>query len=79
MRNSEFHRELKDTDNLFGWEDHMTPDQEERIRTRAHELWEAHGKPAGLDDEFWFRAESEIKGQDGEDAVKTVSPPLAAD
>lgn len=57
----------------------MTADQEERIRARAHELWESHGKPEGLDEEFWLKAESEIKGREGEEAVKAVNPPLAAD
>ena len=32
----------------------------EKIRMRAHELWEQHGRPVGRDDEFWLRAESEL-------------------
>ena len=32
----------------------------EKIRMRAHELWEQHGRPAGRDEEFWLRAESEL-------------------
>ena len=31
----------------------------EEIRTRAHELWEQHGRPVGRDEEFWLQAESE--------------------
>jgi hypothetical protein len=31
----------------------------EEIRTRAHELWEQHGRPAGRDEEFWLQAELE--------------------
>jgi hypothetical protein len=32
----------------------------ERIRIRAHELWEQHGRPVGRDEEFWLQAESEL-------------------
>lgn len=35
----------------------------ERIRERAHALWEAHGKPDGGQGEFWQRAEAEIVGE----------------
>ncbi|WP_315756247.1 MULTISPECIES: DUF2934 domain-containing protein [unclassified Bradyrhizobium] len=34
---------------------------QERIRTRAHELWEQAGRPDGRDDEFWYQAEREIR------------------
>lgn len=57
----------------------MTTEQDELIQRRAHELWEAHGRPVGLDLEFWLKAESEIKGQDSQESRKNVSPPLAAD
>jgi len=33
----------------------------EKIRVRAHELWELAGKPDGRHDEFWHEAEKEIK------------------
>lgn len=32
----------------------------QEIRTRARELWEQNGRPAGRDLEFWLQAESEI-------------------
>ena len=32
----------------------------EKIRMRAHELWEQHGRPAEKDEEFWLQAESEL-------------------
>ena len=32
----------------------------QKIRTRAHELWEQNGCPVGRDLEFWLQAESEI-------------------
>ena len=34
---------------------------EQQIQNRAHELWEQAGKPDGREDEFWHRAEQELK------------------
>ncbi len=39
---------------------------ESRIRARAHELWEQHGRPQGRDEEFWLRAERELVGGAGD-------------
>ena len=36
----------------------------EEIKTRARELWEQNGCPAGRDLEFWLQAESEIKSRE---------------
>lgn len=35
---------------------------EQQIRERAHQLWEAAGSPEGREQEFWYRAERELKG-----------------
>ena len=32
----------------------------EEIKTRAHELWEQQGRPAGRDQAFWLLAELEV-------------------
>jgi hypothetical protein len=42
-------------------------DREERIRTRAHEIWERQGKPDGRNDDHWEQARREIEMED-EDA-----------
>jgi hypothetical protein len=39
---------------------------ESRVRARAHELWEQHGRPQGRDEEFWLRAERELIGGVGD-------------
>jgi len=39
----------------------MEDTTKEKIRVRAHELWELAGKPNGRHDEFWHEAEREIK------------------
>jgi len=33
---------------------------QQRIRTRAHQIWQEHRCPPGRDDEFWFQAEREL-------------------
>ncbi len=40
-----------------------TGDVEERIRQRAYELYEQEGRQEGRDQEYWFRAEAEIRGR----------------
>ena len=39
-------------------------EQIEQIRQRAHQLWEAAGRPEGREQEFWFEAEREITKSD---------------
>lgn len=38
-------------------------DHFEQIAERAYWLWESAGHPDGRDQEFWFAAESEIRGE----------------
>jgi Protein of unknown function (DUF2934) len=47
----------------YGFRWPMVESIEEKIRVRAHELWEAAGKPEGREHEFWYRAEQELKGR----------------
>jgi hypothetical protein len=39
-----------------------TDDIQERIRRRAHELWENEGRPHGRDADHWSQAEAEVRG-----------------
>jgi hypothetical protein len=43
---------------------------EHQIRTRAREIWEEHGRPAGRDEEFWFQAEREFR--EAEELAKQI-------
>src|SRR5690606_4637375 len=46
-------------------ENEMTDiDREERIRIRAHEIWERQGRPEGRNDEHWEQARREIEMED---------------
>ncbi len=38
-------------------------DVEERIRQRAYELYEQEGRQEGRDQEYWLRAEAEVRGR----------------
>ena len=40
-------------------------DRQEEIRLRAHQIWEAEGRPDGKEAEHWARAEQELSGRDG--------------
>jgi ElaB/YqjD/DUF883 family membrane-anchored ribosome-binding protein len=41
--------------------DAVTESQTERVRQRAHELWEQQGRPEGLQGEHWARACRELQ------------------
>lgn len=45
-------------------------DTEQRIRERAHQLWETEGRPEGGADAYWHRARELI-----EDEAKSAYPP----
>ncbi len=45
---------------------------EERIRRRAHEIWEREGRPEGRHEEHWAWARREVEAEEG------GSPPGAA-
>jgi hypothetical protein len=43
--------------------EHHTDETQGRIRQRAYELWEQHGRLEGHEAEFWHQAERELKGE----------------
>ena len=53
----------------------ITP-REDRIRRRAHELWEEAGRPDGQDDRFWREAEADIEGTP---VPGRIDPPIQRD
>ena len=52
-----------------------TTEREDRIRRRAHELWQQAGEPEGQDARFWREAEQEIER--GEGQAPPARPPTA--
>lgn len=38
-----------------------TPEQEQKIRSRAYELWDRDGRPDSRSQEYWLRAEQELE------------------
>ncbi|MDX8454700.1 DUF2934 domain-containing protein [Mesorhizobium sp. VK9D] len=53
----------------------MTDDRYERIRQRAHEIWEQAGRPEGAHMEHWDQATAEV---DAAGNPKAKSPKKAA-
>lgn len=52
-------------------------DREERIRSRAYEIWEREGRPEGRHREHWQQAASEVEAEEGQGAggEATSAPP----
>lgn len=38
----------------------MTDDRQERIRNRAHQIWQEEGQPAGQHERHWHQAAADI-------------------
>ena len=59
----------------------MSSNREEKIRQRAHAMWEKEGRPHGAHDRHWQQATSEVDGEDaaaaGEPAAAKKSPAKA--
>jgi hypothetical protein len=47
--------------------------REQRIRERAHRMWESDGCPEGMEDQYWNRAQELI-----EDENQSAYPPSAS-
>lgn len=46
--------------------------QDDRVRERAHRLWENEGRPEGRDLHHWLKAEEETGGRSVSDASSVV-------
>ncbi|WP_192365697.1 DUF2934 domain-containing protein [Mesorhizobium mediterraneum] len=58
----------------------MTDDRQERIRRRAHAIWEQAGRPDGAHQQHWDQAAAEIDGGESRPKTKSARPkgPAAA-
>jgi hypothetical protein len=56
----------------------MLDAREERIRARAHALWEADGKPEGRDREHWEQA-AKLVDEEERQAARATGDPQAAE
>lgn len=54
----------------------MDKQLEQRIRERAYELWMQHGSLPNRAEEYWYRAEQEITGQQAEEPSSSQAFPL---
>jgi hypothetical protein len=55
----------------------MLDAREERIRAKAHELWEADGRPEGRDREHWEQA-AKLVTEEERQAARAEADPEAA-
>jgi len=46
----------------------------ERIRERAHEIWERNHRPEGFEVEFWLMAERELRAERARATQKADAP-----
>lgn len=53
----------------------MIADREQRVRQRAHDIWQTEGCPEGRAKEHWARAEQEIADETVE-TTKPAAPPV---
>jgi Protein of unknown function (DUF2934) len=44
----------------------MSSPTEEKIRSRAYQLWQSSGEPAGQMDTFWYQAEKQLIAEGSE-------------
>jgi hypothetical protein len=59
----------------------VTDDRQDRIRQRAHEIWEQAGRPEGAHQEHWEQATAEIDGaasKPKKTAKKAAAKPVKA-
>lgn len=57
----------------------MSGNRDERIRERAHAIWDREGRPEGAAQRHWEQAEQEISKEDGAGAKKpSARKPSAA-
>lgn len=56
-----------------------TNNVEDEVRRRAYELWEQYGRPEGGEEEFWLKAEREIKQEKGFDRTPPEPSKPASD
>ncbi|WP_292509394.1 DUF2934 domain-containing protein [Mesorhizobium sp.] len=52
----------------------VTDDRQERIRRRAHAIWEQAGRPEGAHQQHWDQATAEVDGEESRPKAKTTPP-----
>jgi hypothetical protein len=65
----------------MGWSSEMEANHDTRVRDLAYRLWEADGRPDGGGENYWHRAEAELRQQQTsqdkalEDSFPASDPP----
>ncbi|RWM80154.1 MAG: DUF2934 domain-containing protein [Mesorhizobium sp.] len=56
----------------------MTDNRQERIRRRAHAIWEQAGRPDGAHQQHWDQAAAEIDREESRPKAKAARPKAPA-
>ena len=56
----------------------MTDDRQERIRRRAHAIWEQAGRPDGAHQQHWDQATAEVDSEGGKPKAKAAKSATAS-
>jgi hypothetical protein len=56
----------------------VNDNRQERIRRRAHAIWEQAGRPDGAHQQHWDQAAAEIDGEESRPKAKTARPKAPA-
>ena len=51
------------------------PDREQKIRERAHQIWEQEGRPDGREQEHWERPSREVDAKEGSEGTPSGDAP----
>ena len=53
----------------------MTDDRQERIRHRAHQIWQEEGQPAGQHERHWHQATADVDREDASGKSSAAKKP----
>lgn len=53
----------------------MNTNRDDQLRQRAYRIWEAEGRPEGMEAEHWARAERELAGEETDPASAATPAP----
>jgi Protein of unknown function (DUF2934) len=54
----------------------MDAGREDKVRARAHALWEREGRPEGGAERHWAQAEVELRAEEGRGRAGAGAPPV---
>lgn len=56
----------------------MEDDRRERVRIRAHQIWESEGRPEGMHERHWAQAEKDVDEAGAGTVIQPAKKPAGA-